>query len=202
MRRAQKAWYQRNKAAVNARSKAYYTATKPRRLLLASQSYASLKTKPEYLDRKREYLQIYYQDNKEKWRRNQAQNRSKRRKRERERYANDPEFRLKRVFQLRVLSALKGRQKAARTKEMCGCSTAALRQHIERQWQPGMSWSNHGRGKDRWHIDHRIPCCRFDLSDPIEQHKCFHYTNLQPLWEHENLSKGGRLIESQSRHRS
>jgi hypothetical protein len=51
-----------------------------------------------------------------------------------------------------------------------------------------MTWENHGS----WHIDHRIPICSFDLKEEEEQKKCFHYTNLQPLWAAENLSKGGK----------
>ena len=52
-----------------------------------------------------------------------------------------------------------------------------------------MNWENYGV----WHIDHIIPCARFDLSDPGQQKICFHYTNLQPMWGEDNLKKGARL---------
>ena len=51
-----------------------------------------------------------------------------------------------------------------------------------------MSWDNHGE----WHIDHIKPISLFDLTKIEEQQICFHYTNLQPLWAKENISKGGR----------
>ena len=43
-------------------------------------------------------------------------------------------------------------------------------------------------------IDHIKPCSSFNLLDESEQLKCFNYKNLQPLWAHENLSKGDKII--------
>ena len=34
----------------------------------------------------------------------------------------------------------------------------------------------------------------FDLTKIEEQKKCFNYTNLQPLWAEQNLSKGSRYL--------
>ena len=76
---------------------------------------------------------------------------------------------------------------------LVGCSTDFLMGWIEKQFQEGMTWENWGRefhsGQKSWHIDHIVPCNTFDLSDINEQKKCFHYTNLRPLWETDNLKR-------------
>jgi hypothetical protein len=48
-----------------------------------------------------------------------------------------------------------------------------------------MTWENHGK----WHIDHIKPCASFDLSIPEQQKLCFNFSNLQPLWQRDNLCK-------------
>ena len=53
-----------------------------------------------------------------------------------------------------------------------------------------MSWKNHGL--NGWHIDHIKPVSKYNLLDPEEQKKCFHYTNLQPLWAIENIRKSNK----------
>ena len=87
----------------------------------------------------------------------------------------------------RVADAVKGNIKAGRTLELCGCTADFLVNHIEAQFQPGMTWDNYG--VFGWHIDHIVSCWRFDLTDPEQQKQCFHYSNLQPLWREDNLAK-------------
>jgi hypothetical protein len=77
-----------------------------------------------------------------------------------------------------------------RHKKLLGCSIEQLKQHLEKQFQSGMSWQNYGK----WHVDHIKPCASFDLNNSTEQEVCFHYTNLQPLWAKDNLRKSDNII--------
>lgn len=99
---------------------------------------------------------------------------------------SDPIYKLKNTLRSRIRDVLRGMVKASKTKDLLGCSMEELKVHLEKQFKPGMTWKNHGK----WHIDHIKPCDSFNLSDPIEQRKCFNYLNLQPLWAKENLQKG------------
>jgi len=90
----------------------------------------------------------------------------------------------------RIWSALKGGHKGDRLFGLMGCSFDFFKQYMENLFKDNMSWNNYG--KNGWHIDHIRPCASFNLTDPEEQKKCFHYTNLQPMWSSENISKGSR----------
>jgi len=100
----------------------------------------------------------------------------------------DLNFRIRVNLANRILIALKRGQKYEHTIDLIGCSIPELKKHLELQFKAGMSWNNYGR----WHIDHRVACARFDLTKRENQLKCFHYSNLQPLWDYENFSKGAR----------
>jgi len=91
----------------------------------------------------------------------------------------------------RLYSALIQGHKSQSTASLLGCTVKELKQHLEKQFQNGMTWSNYG--KNGWEIDHIRPCASFDLSKPEEQKKCFHYTNLQPLWAVENYKKHDKI---------
>lgn len=112
----------------------------------------------------------------------------------------NPSFKLAGTLRSRVKGALKkiGGRKNLKTIQLLGASIEEARKYIESLWLPGMSWDNHGFCDSCWHIDHIIPCCKFNLLDEEEQRKCFNYKNLQPLWQKENLSKNGRILTNET----
>jgi hypothetical protein len=111
------------------------------------------------------------------------------------REANDLTFRLTNQIRKKIYLTLRGKQKYVHSLELLGCSSEYARRHLERQFTKGMSWGNwsmHG-----WHIDHIIPIASFDLTDIEQQKRCFHYTNIQPLWAKDNYKKRDKIIEKQ-----
>ena len=108
----------------------------------------------------------------------------------RTRFQKDLNYKTVMNLRHRIYSALKGTVKSKRTIDLLGISVDDFWSHLESKFKPGMTKNNYGK---KWHIDHVIPCAAFDLTKPEEQFKCFHYTNLQPLWAKENLKKGAKL---------
>lgn len=82
-----------------------------------------------------------------------------------------------------------GFRKSDSTERLLGCSIDFFMGYIEALFLDGMSWENYGVNEDNWHIDHIKPCNTFDLFDEEEQQRCFHYTNLRPLWSKDNLRR-------------
>ena len=85
----------------------------------------------------------------------------------------------------RLVDCITKGTKSASTMELLGCSSEDFMKHISSQFTEGMTWSNYGE----WHIDHIKPVASFDMSLPEDQRKCFHYSNLQPLWSEDNWHK-------------
>ena len=106
----------------------------------------------------------------------------------------DVNFKLLMCLRSRIFGAITNKYgtKSKKSLELLGCSVDIVRKHLEHLFKEGMSWDNHSY--HGWHIDHIIPCASFDLSDPEEQKKCFHYTNLQPLWALDNFKKGDKMV--------
>lgn len=97
--------------------------------------------------------------------------------------------RLKKRIMSRIWSAMKNQSvNSIGSFKLVGCSADDLRHHIEKQFQPGMSFENYGE----WHVDHIRPCASFDLSNAWQMSECFNWRNLQPMWAFDNLSKGAR----------
>lgn len=95
---------------------------------------------------------------------------------------------LKIYYRPEYVGALKS-DKELSSSEYLGCDIDTLKQHIESQFKDGMSWDNCGQ----WHFDHIIPIA-YDNPTFEEQVARLHYTNLQPLWAVDNISKSNRYI--------
>ena len=100
----------------------------------------------------------------------------------------DPNYKMATVLRSRLRKLLKGKAKKENTINLLGCTVEEVVLWIESKFKEGMSWDNHGLSG--WHLDHIRPLASFDLTDEKQIKIAFHYTNLQPLWWHENLSKG------------
>jgi hypothetical protein len=109
------------------------------------------------------------------------------RRRHYRKHAHDPLFRLIGSLRNRIGQAIKN--KSNHTLVLLGCTALELKEHLEKQFKPGMTWDNYGRGPKKWSVDHIIPFGAFDLNKKEEQEKCCHYSNLRPLWGKENASK-------------
>lgn len=103
----------------------------------------------------------------------------------------DINFKLSCSLRNRLHSALKNNYKSGSAVRDLGCSIPELKEHLESQFKPGMTWENWSR--TGWHIDHIRPLSRFDLTDRNQLLKVCHFGNLQPLWAEENFSKSNKV---------
>lgn len=182
-----KQYYAKNRDKINAQFREKYHTNKDefkakyeanKELYLTRNKKSNEKNKEKRL----EYYAKYYKENKERILIRTKNNHQKR-------FKNDLQYRLKKTISNRIREMVKYQNayKAGKTYELIGCTVEQLKEHIESQWLPGMSWNNHTN--NGWHIDHIKPCNTFDLTDPKQQKQCFHYTNLRPLWAKDNLSR-------------
>lgn len=108
----------------------------------------------------------------------------------------DPAYRLEKAISSGVRKGLVSGAKASRrTFSLLGYTSDDLRKHLEKQFQPGMTWDNYGR--NGWHVDHKIPLAahNYETPDDIDFKKAWALGNLQPLWEADNLKKSDKLLE-------
>lgn len=95
-------------------------------------------------------------------------------------------------------------RKISKFKNYIGCSLEELKLHLKKQFQSSMTWDNHGFGDDKWHIDHivALDLCQIynldkTLNIELSTKRLFelcHYTNLQPMWQPDNISKSNKIL--------
>jgi hypothetical protein len=130
------------------------------------------------------------EDKKEKRKEYLLKNREIFKERRRNKYNNDILYKLSQNVRNRLNTYIKTKniRKTNKTFDLVGCNPKQLKEHIESQFNDGMSWEN----RQEWHIDHKIPLSSAKTEE--ELYKLCHYINLQPLWVEDNLKKSNKLI--------
>lgn len=186
--------YQKNKERAALQSKKRYEEKREEILKQQKEYYKKNKDKvlaknkrwnEEFKEEREAYLKQYYQENKVKYR--------KRSRDWHRKFRKTPKGRLVNTLRARLSSVTRGLKNEETTKSLIGCSYEEFKHHIERQFQDGMTWDNYG--VHGWHVDHIIPITKFDLSQEEHIKKCFHYSNLQPLWAKQNWSKSNKSMQ-------
>ena len=143
--------------------------------------------RPYVLEKKKKVFAKWFAKNKEKHYKNLNIAHKKK-------YKEDATFRTFHLIQTQLHRFLKsvGTKKEARTHEILGYSAKELHDHLESQFQEGMTWENQGNNGG-WHIDHIKPQSYF-TKDQVKE--CFALDNLKPEWQEWNLWKSNRFIGS------
>ncbi len=158
-----------------------------------AQSRAEIKKR--YRDKNKDkiaaYNKAYKLNNPDRTRKLQSEYEFRRKKK-------DPAFKFIVYLRTRQGKVLKGKSS---TTAGLGCTSQELRDHLAGLFQPGMTFDNHGEGEGKWHIDHIIPLDSHEKdsngnwdSESQYNKQLIHYTNLQPLWEQDNLDKSNKII--------
>ena len=203
----------KNKEKQKAYSKAYYEANKEK---LAKQNKAYREANKEkiveknkaYYEANKERMKAYCEVNKEKiaeqkkaYREaNKEKAREQKKLYKRRRRAKDPLFRLKHNYSHSCRKAFYSinKKKNNSSLKLLGLKTwQQLAEHLSKQFynhpETGeeMTFDNHG--VYGWHIDHIIPLSTAETEEDII--KLCHYTNLQPMWAEENISKSNKVLD-------
>jgi len=176
-RRAKQAeWRAKNRDRVLAKNREWFQANKQ----VIYEKRKSCAWTPE---KQAEYIALY-----------RIKNRERIKERLRLYIESNPQCRVKHRLRGRIGGIVKRANSSVKDRyiSLIGCTRSEFLSHIESLFKDGMAWENYG--KCGWQIDHIIPCVSFDLTIEAEQLKCFHYTNLQPLWWRDNVKKGRKVL--------
>jgi len=190
-----RAYYQANRDRLAAKHKEYAESHKDKmsgykKAYRKNRADRVLQSKRKWRANNPQYHQDYYEKNKEKillqCRQARHKNKSARNQQLAHKYATNVQYKITCLLRNRIRDAIRFNYKAGSAVRDLGCSIEEFKTYIEDQFQEGMSWENHGE----WHLDHIIPLSAFDLTNRDEFLIACNFTNYQPLWAEENLSKG------------
>ena len=150
------------------------------------------------IERERERSKIYNREHKDeksiKHKEWSANNRDKINENSRKRKKDDVIYYLSCRIRNNIRVALRRMdfKKGLLTKEILGCSIEFFKDYIIAKFTDEMTWDIFCTGDI--HLDHIIPLV--SAKDIDSFYKLCHYTNYQPMWGFDNISKGGEIPQN------
>lgn len=172
-----KLYREKNRNVINEKSRIQYSSTP---------EIQKERTKKWVLNNESDFRNSYRKSNKKWVEKNKEKRKEYMNLYTTQRLKTDVLFKLKTNVRIRINKFLKN--KKDNSSDIIGCSYLFLKEHLEKQFNDGMSWDNYGK----WHIDHIIPLSSANNEDEV--YKLCHHTNLQPLWAEDNLKKSSKIL--------
>jgi len=197
-------YYEQNKQVLLEGAKQYYADNRDK-IIKDVKNY-----REENKDAIGEYKKEYYQENKDRIKEYQIVNKDKIQKsaneQRKERRKNDPSFKMRTYVSNSIRDVLKGRKNSGTWKNL-HYTPQQLKEHLERQFEPWMTWQNHGKFDPTtwndndsrtwtWQIDHIIPQSDLPYTSMEDDNfkKCWALENLRPLSAKQNVVEGADRI--------
>lgn len=205
-----KAYHAKNKDVAKGKKKQFYDTNRDRLIEEGRKNYYF------HQEKRLEAKKAYYKANKnsllEKNKQWRIDNRDKAlayvSAYQKDRTKNDPNYRLRQSVSSSIYYYLKSRDFSKDGKscmDFLDYSIDELRLHIEKQFEPWMTWDNQGKYNTdtwddndpttwTWQIDHIIPASKFNYTSMNDQgfRDCWSLSNLRPYSAKQNVLDGNR----------
>jgi hypothetical protein len=106
----------------------------------------------------------------------------------------NPSFKIAHTLRKRIRTVLKGGKKVDNTLKLLGCSLEFFKEWLSYCFTSDMTFENHG---SLWHLDHVIPCSKFNLTIELQQRQCFHWSNMKPMYARDNIRKNNKATQEE-----
>jgi len=214
-----KAYRVNNLNVLRERDKTFYSSHKEEKKKYGRAYYQENKERIKQNNIDREYSKKYREKNPDKVKSynekygktyrasNKDKIRAKDRAYEKSRRRNDPSYRLRKNISRSINFYLKKINlfKNGSCMNYISFSIEELISHLEKQFEPWMTWNNHGKYSIEtwndndsstwtWQIDHIIPQSSFNFSKEEDIRACWKLSNLRPYSAKLNVIEGDRKI--------
>lgn len=171
-REENKSYYENYRKTHKQQEKAYNNSEKTK---LRLKQYAQ--NNKEKLKR---YYQEYYKNNKERIHKYQQDNLEHTNMIRRQNYKINTNRKISTSISVMLRRSLKENKASQHWEDLVPYNLQQLKEHLEKQFNENMSWSNYG---SYWEIDHIIPQNTFNItsSDDLDFQICWSLLNLRPL---------------------